>query len=297
MDPLRAFARKVKKTIRRALARPRSQETVSSQGLILDPCFVDEYRKLSVGHEAAMQLQSKNDTRYTQEGQGVIEVDMARWEEAQRYERRAWMKGRGLRARSDRNSEHERGFENYAAIQRRYFDNAIEIGCGPFTNMVRILKYVRCESVTLLDPLIDDYLTHPNCTYKRKRLGGWFGKKVQTVALPVENFATDQVYDLVVVVNVLEHCFSTPRFFERIISLTAPNGVLVFHDKLIPASVVQVFVENIYDAGHPLRVVEDRVLGFLSENYVELYRKRVSIPSPIGAFDSIYFVGQKREVW
>ena len=267
---------------------------VNPQGIIVTPFFVDESHNIAVGHQATQKLQSKNDKRCLQEGQGIIEVDMERWEEAQRYERRSWMGSYGLKAREDRNSEHERHFENYAAIRGKYFHNTIEIGCGPFTNIVRILKHVQCENLTLLDPLIDDYLAHPYCTYKRKRLGGWFGKRVQTVTLPVENFATNQVYDLVVVINVLEHCFSMPHFFKRIISLTASNGILVFHDKLVPASIAPALIDNVYDAGHPLRVIENLTLEFLSENYVELYGKRVSISSPIGKFDSVYFIGQKR---
>ncbi len=301
-----AFANNMKNALQRVIGHRRPKDVslvrtemirrhrVNSHGTIMAPFFVDENRNIAVDQEATQHLQSKNDRRYFQDGRGIVEVDIARWEEAQRYEWRSWMEGSGLEARSDRNIEHKRHFENYGAIQGRTFDNAIEIGCGPFTNMVRIQKYVRCGSITLLDPLIADYLTHPHCTYKDKRLGGWFGKKVRTVAIPFENFNSDEVYDLVVVINVLEHCFSMTKLFERIISLTSPNGIIVFHDKLIAASAVQAFVENVYDAGHPLRVVENLVLEFLSENYVQLYRKDVTIPSPIGGFDSIYFIGQKR---
>jgi len=294
-----AFADDMTNAIQHIIAQRASQELASrkarpSQGLTARPFSVDEDGNVLTGREAAMQVQAKNDMRYLQREQGVIEIDMDRWTEAQRYERRTWMEGAGLNAREDRNTEHEEHFENYAAIQGRYFGNAIEIGCGPFTNMIRILKHVRCGKVTLLDPLIEHYLSHPHCTYKRKRLGGWFGNRVQTVGEPIESSSSHEVYDLVVVINVLEHCFSVAQFCERLISLTAPNGILVFHDKLIPASVLQSFVRNIYDAGHPLRVADSLILEFLSANYGEIFRKYVPIPSAVGTFDSVYFIGQKR---
>ena len=42
MNPLRVFVKKVKKAVRRVVARPESQETVSPQRLVLDPWFVNE---------------------------------------------------------------------------------------------------------------------------------------------------------------------------------------------------------------------------------------------------------------
>jgi len=256
--------------------------------------FVDENRNVYLGRNAAAKLKVKNDTLFLRQGQGVMEVDTLRWKEAQRYERRTWMEGGGLYAREDRNSEHERQFENYRAIRGCYFGNVIEIGCGPFTNMVRILRHIRCKKVTLLDPLAKDYLSHPHCVYKRKRLGRWFGKKVNLIAEPVENFSTDQMFNLVVMINVLEHCFSVSNVFKRILSIMPPNGLLVFHSKLVPASEVDDFFQNIYDAGHPIRVTENVILDFLSKNYDELFRKCVPVSTPAYRFDSIYFIGRKR---
>lgn len=258
------------------------------------PFFVDEHRTILVGREARMRLQSKSDERYLQEARGVIEVPIERWEEAQRYERRTWLEGSGRKTREDRNVEHARNFDNYAVLKGHYFDSAIEIGCGPFTNMVHILKHVKGGKVTLLDPLIDAYLTHPHCTYKHKRLGGWFGEKVHTVAEAIEVFSTDQMFDLMVMINVLEHCFSASRVLERVASLTLPSGILIFHDKVVPTPEIEDMVRNVYDAGHPLRVARSMILEFLSENYIELYRKRVPIPTPIGTIGSIYFIGRKR---
>lgn len=262
----------------------------------MKPFFVDEDDNIFVGDEAAEKLQGKSDTQFLQEKQGVVEVDLTRWKTAQHYERRTWMEAGGLAAREDRNTEHEIHFDHYAAIAGRRFENALEIGCGPFTNMIRVLKVVQVKQVTLLDPLINEYLTHPNCTYRDHRLSG---VETTTVASPIEDFSPSQKFDLIVMINVLEHCFSLPKLFERINSLMAPGGVLVFHDKLIPASEIDDFVRNIYDAGHPIRVADRVLMEFLSGNYEEMYSKHVEIPLEdymSYTFDSIYFIGRKRDV-
>jgi SAM-dependent methyltransferase len=253
--------------------------------------YVDENHDLSIEERASMKLTSRNDTRFLRGRQGVIEVDLARWQEAQRYERRSWMEGNGLSEREDRNSTHEKMFDYYAAIRGRYFDSAIEIGCGPFTNMVHILKQVRCGKLTLLDPLINDYLTHPHCTYRDRRMGE---VEVSTVSEPVESFSMYQKFDLVVMINVLEHCFSVPKVFERILSFMVPGGVLIFHDKFLPLSDVEEFFRTSYDAGHPLRVVGEVISEFLADNYEELFSRRAAIPIEVYTFDSIYFIGRKR---
>lgn len=262
---------------------------------IMKPFFADEKENVYTGRDATRKLERRNDRRFFQQGLGVLEVDARRWNEAQRYQRRTWMEGKGPIVREDYNGEHEIHFGKYAAIKSSYFANALEIGCGPFTNMVRILRRVRVERVTLLDPLITTYLNHPHCAYKRKRMRG---REITAIPHAIENFSTNVKFDLVVMINVLEQCFSVPRIFERIISLTAPKGILVFYDKLVPSSSIAEFIDNVFDAGHPLRVSDRVILDFLSENYETLWRKHVPIPLEeymSYTFDSIYFIGRKRE--
>jgi len=283
-----AFLRNMKYAIQNIINYKGQAET----GIV--PTFIDENRNVLIGSDALKNLESRNDQEFQNGRNGIVEVDIQRWKEAQRYEKQTWMVGQGREVGEDRNTEHERNFENYATLQNTVFENAIEIGCGPFTNMVHILKYIKCMEVTLLDPLIDEYLTHPHCTYKHKRLGGLYGKKVHMVAKPIEDFSSDHVFDLVVMINVLEHCFSASKTFEHIISLMPPDGILIFHDKLIPNKAIDVFVQKIYDAGHPLRVGQDLILEFLSKNFDELFNKHVTIPTEAYIFDSIYFIGRKR---
>jgi SAM-dependent methyltransferase len=258
----------------------------------MKPFYVDENDNTYLGEEAEERLRGRNDLRFFRQREGVLEVDQTRWKQAQQYERRTWMEAGGLAAREDRNTEHEIHFDHYAAIAGSKFESALEIGCGPFTNLARVLGHVTAKRVTLLDPLINDYVQHPNCSY---RSGTLAGTPATLVPQPIEGFETSDKFDLVVMINVLEHCYSLPRVFERIDSLVALGGVLVFHDKLIPASSIDDFVQNIFDAGHPIRVADEVILRFL-QGYQELYSKHVEIPLEdymAYTFDSLYFIGRK----
>ncbi len=53
-------------------------------------------------------------------------------------------------------------------------------------------------------------------------------------------------------------------------------------------------VSNVYDAGHPLRVSENLVLGFLNRNFVEVFRRHVGVATEVYEFDSVYFIGRRR---
>ena|GEM_PF-304117 len=262
--------------------------------LVLTPCFVDENHRVAFREEAEKRLTAFSDLDFRQTGQGVTEVNRDRWKAAQRFEWISWMTGGGLDRNEDRNREHLRRFGGYEAIRGKRFERGLEIGCGPFTNIVHIAKQAAIKNITLMDPLAEEYLKHPNCAYKNGRLGGIFGKKVETVALPVEEFQPHVLYDLVVMINVLEHCYSMPKVFDCILSMIAPGGIFVFHDKLIPDAKIDEFVEKVYDAGHPLRIAGSLIERFLAENFICGYDHKVLIPSSLGYFDAIYFIGEFR---
>lgn len=290
-----AFHKNMKNGLLDIISCSKSIQPDPSNRTIINPVFVDEHQNVVYFEEAIRTLKKDNDLRYYKEGQGIVEVNQLRWENAQRYERRTWMEAGGLKRREDRNKTHKEGFGNYLAIKGRHFRNGIELGCGPFTNMQHIIKEIHCEKIALLDPLIEDYLKHPYCTYKGKRLGRWFGKKVETIALPVEDYLPEEQFDLIVIINVLEHCFSVSKIFEHILSITAPKGVIVFHDKLIAEHMIHELVHKVYDTGHPLRISESIIKNFLSKNYHELFLKKVPTKTAFSTLDTLYFIGEKRD--
>jgi hypothetical protein len=128
------------------------------------PIFISKERKFIVGDEAQKEIEKHNDAIYFRRDKGVMFVSKERWEEAQYFEKSTWMVD-NLRASNDSNTLYEKHFDNYRQISGMRFDNAIELGCGPFTNMRIIARHTDIGRVHLLDPLINDYLSHPNCFY------------------------------------------------------------------------------------------------------------------------------------
>ena len=253
------------------------------------PVFVDADIQVFEGSAAAERLHKRNDLQYlTQEG--ILQVDSARWLEAQRYERKTWMTNLA-NADDDRNHDHENNFGGYQAVAGRTFHRVIELGCGPFTNLRLVLPHIQAEHITLLDPLIKDYLNHPHCTYRN---GNLLGIPVETVASSIEEFKPAEPYDLLVMANVLEHCYDVPAIFQRILQCLKPGGVLVFGDNVFRQEHLPGLLANQFDAGHPIRVTEPLITKFLQENFSELYHQRF-----YGGYDQphridVYFIGTRR---
>lgn len=211
--------------------------------------------------QAEARLEATNDSRFDSE-QGVIAVDTERWKQAQVYERDTWLKY-NLEANSDRNAEHTAAFVGYTALPSDLGD-AIELGCGPFTNLRHILADHTAKSVTLLDPLLEDYEhEHPNCAYKGWKLDSY---DVAHFHSPIEQLKTKAKFDTVVMINVLPHCQNATAVFATIRRLLKPKGYLVFHECPRVAAPT-----DLYDVGHPLSPVASVLDGFLA-NFEPVYK-------------------------
>jgi SAM-dependent methyltransferase len=150
----------------------------------------------------------------------------------------------------------------------RKIKTAIELGCGPFTNIRTIIDLLPdLEELHLLDPLINDYLDHPNCKYKNKKMSKF---NVVTHNYPIEDFKTENKYDLVIMNNVLEHCFDIDKIFKNILDMLNPNGFFIFSDVYFEKEDVERMVNIIYDAGHPIRLSSSYMYDFLN-NFTEIY--------------------------
>jgi|GEM_PF-650291 len=251
--------------------------------------FVDESIREYHGDAAARKLAEKNDSRFLS-GHGIVQVDAGRWAEAQRYERKTWLE-QNLAASDDRNEFHKAQFDGYKSIAGRRFENVIELGCGPFTNLRLVLPLIQAHGVVdLLDPLIDGYLTHPHCTYANRKL---LGRDVRTYASPIETFAPDAQYDLVVMINVLEHCYDIPQIFRNISGMLRTGGTFVFADVTTTPEALR--ATKTYDAGHPIRMLDEYLTGVLSAGFTTLFHNQFRDVSHLQHRDIChYFVGTKK---
>lgn len=236
--------------------------------------FVDKEINITQGPTADRMIAEKNEVQYFEKGIGIRRVDQRRWNEAQHYERKTWCDSPATGMTADHNYEHMLHFNDYAMLNDLLDDNlsVIELGCGPFTNMRLILRTMcekRIAHVSLLDPLISEYLLHaPNCTYRK----GLDGLPVKTHNCPIEDFEIDRQYDLVVMINVLEHCFNTDRIFENIRAMLKTGGILVIGERVFAGMGEGMLqsLEEVYDAGHPIRLSEMYFNSKIME-YEELY--------------------------
>jgi SAM-dependent methyltransferase len=290
--------------------------------------FVDEQLHILKGDEAAEALREQSDAAYLDPNGGVSKVPRQRWQQAQRYERDTWMVA-NADATDDRNDAHLLGFDGYASLSGRTFHHAIELGCGPFTNLRLIGQHCTIERCSLLDPLITEYLKHPHCTYTRRALrttettlSATLGRTLpgralrralraaapgtltrsipvtELLPMPIEEMPAGNAYDLVIMLNVLEHCYDATVIFDKILSILQPDGVFVFHDKLFTAAEAEEDVRTRFDAGHPLRVNGTFVELFLETNFTPLFAQHGIVEDGHDdhdlSRDGIYFIGTRK---
>jgi SAM-dependent methyltransferase len=292
------------------------------------PLFISQNIEVLEGDAAEQALRKTNDARFFEAGKGVSRVDEQRWQEAQSYERKTWME-RGKRATDDRNRFHRERFAGYSPLKGMCFQRAIELGCGPFTNMRLILEVARATNVHLLDPLITDYVRHALCRYRNGKLGGVggmgtldgllslraplarlretanslriggpLGRDVKLEHSAIEDFSTPHQFDLVVLINVLEHCRDANKVFAKVWEILAPSGIVVFHDRFLPSAVLAESLANLYDAGHPIRldsaVVETFLRRFQPLMRADYWDRDVFAERELPR-QAIYYIGRRAE--
>jgi len=251
--------------------------------------FIDHEVNVFQGQNAEIKIKERNDSKYIEDN-SVHKVDKIRWMEAQYYERKTWME-LCAGCYDDRNHDHFQNFENYAELinHKEKIKNVIELGCGPFTNLRTLYHLLPAlEEVHLLDPLLEDYLNHVNCTYKNRNFM-WY--KTITHNCPIEEYSDDKKFNLIIMNNVLEHCFDIKIIFNKINEMLDTNGLFVFHDVCYDENSVIDWVDNTYDSGHPLKLSDKYLDNFLS-NFESLFSK-TTLPENEPGKSYKYFIGKK----
>lgn len=163
-----------------------------------------------------------DDTRYFDDKLGIVAVDTQRWLAAQDVERKTWFSF-FPDFQDDRSEEHALRFNHYEAVPMQCGE-VLEIGCGPFTQARSILNGRSILSLTLLDPLLADYLDHPYCSY---RSGKFYEHPVNLLAIPAGKLPASLSFDLVICVNVIEHVFNAALVLDKLISAVRLGGYLI----------------------------------------------------------------------
>jgi SAM-dependent methyltransferase len=203
------------------------------------------------------------------EGRLTRRVSAERWQEAQQWELSLWHEGQRkkgwkrlvwpvvapvLRALNwrrswgdDWNHWWKDRFDGYRFLPLEPGD-CIELGCGPYTNTRLVLADRRPRRAVCSDPLIRSYITFRGRWLAEAYAAG----RVEIDDYPIEDspFAPES-FDLVVMINVLDHVRDADLCMQTAIRLLRPGGYFLLGQDLSDEEDV---ARHPHDVGHPIRL-------------------------------------------
>lgn len=239
----------------------------------------------------------------------ILNVPGERWLQAQRWEGDLWKNANrplrnaakrvlqqlGLRKREvgdDWNHWWAERFEDYRFVPN-HIGNAIEFGCGPYTNLRLIFHGRKIDHSYCSDPLLHTYLTFRYTwlseSYRRQR--------VLVDDHPMEQcpFASD-FFDLVVLINVLDHVRDASECLNQALRVTKPDGILILGQDLTSKEDLSL-PEARNDIGHPIRIDHQTLDTFLLPTFKPILNRILSREEgrePAAHYGTYLFAGSKR---
>ena len=243
-------------------------------------------------------------------------MDSGRWQQAQAWERDHWIGAQRARARfgknwiwralsrvgvvpkyrgDDWNTWWQKAFKDYSFLPPEV-DNALEVGCGPYTNIRLIQQRCRPRHLVLSDPLIRTYV-HFKLTFVAEAYRRAFCV-LDDHPLEALPFA-DNYFDLVVMINVLDHVQDAALCLHNAIRVVRPGGFFVLGQDLTNAEDAAKLAARGGDVGHPIRLDAEWFkpsleAGFDAVQYDVLPREQGRAPE--AHYATLLFAGRKRAV-
>lgn len=233
----------------------------------------------------------------------VLKVERERWHQAQVWELQTWRKqaspiraaiksflrGKPLSIGDDWNFWWAAQFDAYRAIPDR-LENAVELGCGPYTNIRLILQGRQIKHVYCSDPLAREYVTLGRNWLAR----AWRSRAVLIDDHPIEEcpFASGY-FDLVVLINVLDHVRDAVLCLEEAVRITKERGYLIIGQDLTDEEDAARIGQDI---GHPIRLTHATLDSMLTAQFDAKVRKILSREegrNPRAHYGTCLFIGQK----
>jgi SAM-dependent methyltransferase len=240
-------------------------------------------------------------------------VDRDRWLEAQQWERQHWVHTQTLRARyfknyiwrllrlagavpkyrgDDWNLWWKKQFDDYQFLPK-VIHNALELGCGPYTNVRLMLNRCRFEHLYLSDPLIRTYVK-----FKLTFVADMY-KRAECVLddHPAEElpFASNY-FDLVVMINVLDHVQNAAQCMDNLLRVIKPGGMLILGQDLTNEEDLIALRDDVGAAGHPIKLDHHWFAPFLEGQFSPVIHKvltRNEGRAPEHHYGDLIFAGTK----
>lgn len=207
-------------------------------------------------------------------------VDRSTWETAQNWERQFWLKEQRQLAKYGKNlawailasfglKERYRGddhnhwwagqFENYSFLPSS-IANAIEVGCGPYTNIRLVSARTKVGHIFLSDPLIRTYVR-----FRRTFVRECYDKAFCTLDdHPLEELPyRDEYFDLAIMNNVLDHVKDARECMQNLVRVVKPGGYVVIGQELTNDADLPSHPDGL-KIGHPITLDENWFAPYLS---------------------------------
>jgi len=239
----------------------------------------------------------------------VLKASESRWKQAQEWELDVWRRENGragswvrrmvrrlkrrLSGGDDWNHWWKAHFDDYTLIPDT-LEHAIELGCGPYTNMRLILPGRQVRRVYCSDPLALEYV----------HLDGWLAQAYRRGQVLLDNHPAEEcpfasnLFDLVVMINVLDHVYDVPACLQQVMRITRPGGLLVLGQDLTSPEEDLDDNQDV-DIGHPIRFTHhelDQALGGQFEPLLYRVLDRAAGRNPAAHYGTYIYIGKKNPV-
>jgi SAM-dependent methyltransferase len=246
----------------------------------------------------------------------IDHVSDERWKAAQQWENAHWVNAQRMRAKfgknyiwrvlhlfglvpkhrgDDWNSWWRDQFDGYRFLPAAV-DNAIEVGCGPYTNIRLVQERCRPRHLVLSDPLIRTYVG-----FKLTFVAEAYRKAFCVLDdHPLEElpFASDY-FDLAVMINVLDHVRDARRCMENLTRVIKPGGTLIVGQDLTNEEDFAKLKDEPGAIGHPIKLTHQWFDPYLRPGFEPLIDKllpREQGREPHQHYGTLVFAGRKRAV-
>ena len=240
-------------------------------------------------------------------------VSHQRWQVAQDWERQFWANTQRLQAQygknwlwrllsacglvakyrgDDWNHWWKQQFDSYSFLPP-VVPNALEVGCGPYTNVRLMLDRCRFEHLYLSDPLIHSYAKFKLTFVSEMR------RKAACVLddHPLEELPFESgFFDLAVMINVLDHVENAARCMDNLLRVLKPGGILILGQDLTNEQDPVPPPDDSGSIGHPITLDHHWFAPYLDKGFRPIIRKvlpREQGRGPEHHYGDLIFAGHK----
>ena len=173
--------------------------------------------------------------------------------------------------------------------------SAIELGCGPHTNMRLVVPGRTVRRIICADPLALQYVKIQDCWLAREAAR----KHVEVITCVAEDCPfPSRSFDLVILINVLDHVQDALACLRSATRITREGGCFVLAQDLTNQEDVRVIAERYGDdIGHPIRLRREDLDALLLKEFDPVIHD--TLPREDGRHPAVHygtylFAGQRR---